>query len=285
MFMTDLADAARSSGLPVIEEPGWQTRGHGAMSGIRSIICHHTAGAPTGDTPSLQVVMFGRADLAGPLCNLYLSRSGTVYVVAAGCAWHAGAVFVPTTQGNDWAIGIEAEATGVDPWPPAQYAAYTQLCAALCRHYSLTFDRVLGHKEVASPLGRKTDPNFPMDAFRAAVSNILTGGTDMTSPDPNEALLVQQLVQGPDPATGWGWDAWPGGSVNATTGKPDRFTVVDYLRKANQRDEDIVKLLNTVLAKVNTPTATTGAPAPAPVVDLDALAAKVADVLSQRLAS
>lgn len=43
-------------------------------------------------------------------------------------------------------------------------------------------------------------------------------------------ILFSQLVTGPDPAA-WGWPTFPGGSN-------DRFTVVDYLRKQNQRAED-----------------------------------------------
>lgn len=171
-MLTDLADAARKSGLTVVEQPGWRTRGHGQMSGVRSVVCHHTAGPATGEIPSLNVVVNGRPGLPGPLSNLALGRSGTVYVVAAGLAYHAGVVFSPPTQGNAWAIGIEAEATGTAPWPPVQYAAYTRLCRALVDHYGLTVDRVLGHKEVASPLGRKVDPNFDMKQFRAAVAAV-----------------------------------------------------------------------------------------------------------------
>jgi hypothetical protein len=205
MWLTDLADAARSSGLPVQEVPGWETTGHGPMSGVRAVICHHTAGPATGDMPSLSVVEAGRADLPGPLANLTLSRSGVVYVVAAGCAWHAGAVFSPDTQGNPWSIGIEAEATGVDPWSAVQYAAYARLCAALIRHYGLSFDRVLGHKEVASPAGRKTDPNFDMQEFRAAVA---AGGgptvqwNDKAIPDYASGAKPVPLLQA-DVTFGW----------------------------------------------------------------------------------
>lgn len=170
-MLTDLADAARASGLPVVEEPGWRTRGHGGLAGPpQAIICHHTAGPTTGDAPSLRVVRDGRPDLAGPLAHLVLARSGTVHVVAAGLCWHAGATFQPW-QSNAHAIGIEAEATGRDPWPDVQYKAYVRLCRALADHYDVPYARVLGHKEVASPAGRKIDPNFGMDAFRAAIAD------------------------------------------------------------------------------------------------------------------
>jgi len=40
MMLLDLAEAARRSGLTVVEEPGWRTRGHGSMTAVQSIICN-----------------------------------------------------------------------------------------------------------------------------------------------------------------------------------------------------------------------------------------------------
>lgn len=172
-MLTDLADACRATGLSVVETPGWKTRGHGPMTNVQTILCHHTAGPKNGELPSLATVRDGRPDLAGPLAHLMLGRSGTVYVIAAGLCWHAGVVF-ESSQANEHAIGIEAEATGVDPWPLVQYDAYARLTAGLAKHYGLSVARVLGHKEVACPLGRKSDPNFDMPAFRTRVTNTAT---------------------------------------------------------------------------------------------------------------
>lgn len=170
MMLTDLADACRKSGLKVVETSGWRTRGHGDMRGVETIVCHHTAGPETGNMPSLGVITNGRTGLPGPLSHLGLARDGTVYVIAAGIAYHAGTVR-ETTMGNAYAIGIEAEATGVDPWPAVQLDAYARLCAALCAHYGVPVVRVLGHKEVCSPVGRKIDPNFDMAAFRRQITD------------------------------------------------------------------------------------------------------------------
>ena len=167
-MLTDLADAARASGLPVVEEPGWRTRSHGPMADVLAIVCHHTAGPRTGDAPSLGTVRDGRPDLRGPLAQLFLARSGTVHVISAGLCWHTGATLQPW-QGNASAIGIEAEATGRDAWPPVQYDAYLRLCLALAGRYRVPVERVLGHKEIAAPRGRKSDPNFDMGGFRAAL--------------------------------------------------------------------------------------------------------------------
>jgi hypothetical protein len=175
--LTDLADAVRASGLKVVETDGWKTRGHGSFKNVETVVCHHTAGPSTGVMPSLRVVTHGRAGLAGPLCNLGLGRDGTVYVVASGIAFHAGVVS-KIAYDNWHAIGIEAEATGTGKWPPVQMDAYARLCAALCQHYGISEARVLGHKEVASPHGRKIDPNFDMDDFRARVSKVQLPGEE-----------------------------------------------------------------------------------------------------------
>ncbi|MET9313835.1 N-acetylmuramoyl-L-alanine amidase [Kribbella sp. NPDC003505] len=170
MMLTNLADVVRKSGLEVVEVSGWKTRGHGEMLGVEAIINHHTATPKTadGDYPSLHVVRDGRKGLAGPLAQLGLGRSGKVYVIAAGVCYHAGATF-ETWQNNWHAIGIEAEHDGIGPWPAAVYNAYIRLNWALCEGYDLPVSRIRGHKEVAEPLGRKTDPNFSMDEMRARV--------------------------------------------------------------------------------------------------------------------
>ncbi len=173
MLLTDLADACRKSGLPVVEVDGWKSRGHGEFLGVTSIVCHHTATSAKalGDYPSLRIVRDGRSDLPGPLSQLGLGRNGTVYVIAAGVAWHAGATFYPR-QDNWHAIGIEAEHPGVGPWAPEQYDAYARLVAVLTEHYAIPLSNVQGHKEVASPKGRKIDPNFDMTAFRQRVRDV-----------------------------------------------------------------------------------------------------------------
>lgn len=172
MLLTDLAVACRKSGLPVVEVDGWRTRGHGPMTAVETIVCHHTATskAAPGDYPSLGIVRDGRSDLPGPLSQLGLGRNGTVYVIAAGVSYHAGETF-QTVQDNWHAIGIEAEHDGLSTWGAVQYDAYVRLCAALVDHYGLTPSDVQGHKEVASPRGRKIDPTFDMNAFRERVRN------------------------------------------------------------------------------------------------------------------
>ena len=199
MRLTDLAKVLRDAGLKVSEVPGWRNRGHGDFRAVQSIICHHTAGPATGDMPSLGVVTNGRVGLAGPLCNLGLGRDGTWHVIAAGYAWHAGDV-ARTAYRNDYSIGIEAEATGVAAtWPAAQMESYARGCAALAKHYGVPVSNVLGHKEVAVPIGRKIDPNFDMAAFRRDVARLMEDDMPLTPDDIEKVAdrVVAKLLAAP----------------------------------------------------------------------------------------
>jgi hypothetical protein len=196
-YLTSLAAIARSAGLTVVEQAGWQSRGHGAQTDVQAIVCHHTGGPAGGDAPSLGTVQNGRPDLAGPLSHFVLARSGVVYVVAAGQCWHAGAT-LQSWQSNPHSIGIEAEGTGNDTWPEVQIIAYAKLCAALAKAFGLGASRVLGHKEICAPVGRKVDPNFDMVAFRARVQKILSGVQDPDPEVPNtEENEYMSMDQGP----------------------------------------------------------------------------------------
>lgn len=161
IYIPWLADAARMTGYPVVELPQWRTRGHGGMRAVEVVVGHHTATSDKagGDYPSQRIVTSGRSDLPGPLCNLGLGRSGAVYIVAAGTAWHAGAsTWCGFKDLNDESIGIEAESAGYGGWTAAQRDAYPRLVAA-CLHYMRRgAERYGGHKDVCIPKGRKPDP-------------------------------------------------------------------------------------------------------------------------------
>ena len=177
-YLTDLAQAVRKSGLRVVEVGAWAGRGHGPMSSVKGVVCHWTATGPAvrpgDDYPSMGIVRDGRSGLPGPLANLGLGRDGTVYVIAAGMAYHAGEGYLAGVgaNGNANMVGIECEGSGT--WPAAQLAAYPRLCAALSAHYRFPAARVIGHFEWTN---RKIDINtWPggMAKFRAQVGNPTT---------------------------------------------------------------------------------------------------------------
>lgn len=265
-----LADAARLTGYPVVEVSGWKSRGHGGFRALEGVVGHHTADGP-GEYPSLNIVTKGRADLAGPLCNYGLGRSGTVYVVAAGVAWHAGASkWAGFTDLNDEFLGIEAESKGtLDDWTPAQRDAYPRLVAAALFYIKRDASRFCGHKECALPKGRKIDPAFvDLNAFRSRVAELLVDptrripkGSPAPAPTPaptpppqedddmftdadrkvlneNNAYLkaIYEQLAGPGATLGkfTGWPRFTPADVAARAGKP--LTPVDYLRVADAED-------------------------------------------------
>lgn len=178
--LTWLPDVLKAAGLKVQEVPGWQARGHGDVRDIRGVMCHHTCGPAHGNIDDLHVLVDGRPDLPGPLCELGLARDGTYFIVAAGKAWHAGAGnWQGFTDGNGHFIGIEAENTGLpsDPWPEVQMDAYRRGVAAILKHIGANWLMCCGHKEYALPHGRKDDPSFDMVKFRADVQALMTGAS------------------------------------------------------------------------------------------------------------
>lgn len=173
-----LFDTLREAGLRVAEVPGWKSRSAGPMGEVMGVMCHHTAGARTGNMPSLETLKQGTAAVPGPLAQIGLGRDGTCYLVSAGRCNHAGVgVWNSVTAGNSHFIGIEAEncGDGSDPWPAVQLEAYHHAVAAILRRVNRSVQWCVAHKEYARPPGRKIDPNFDMDAFRLQVQAVLNG--------------------------------------------------------------------------------------------------------------
>jgi N-acetyl-anhydromuramyl-L-alanine amidase AmpD len=96
-------------------------------------------------------------------------------VLAAGKGYHAGpGRWRGVVSGNSQTIGIEAENDGVgEPWPEVQMDAYARGVAAILKHIGADEQKCCGHKEWAIPKGRKIDPTFDMNEFRARVAKFL----------------------------------------------------------------------------------------------------------------
>ena len=199
MLLNDMASVLRNAGVVVEEAPGWIGHNHGAMASVESIIIHHTAGAATGDYPSYNVVRTGRSGLPGPLAQLGVGRSGKVYVFSNGVSYHAGVVHY-SWMDNQHSIGLEVESVGTGAlWPDVQVHGTARAVAALCKRYGLTVDKVLGHKEVCSPAGRKVDPvGIPgdMPAFRALVQQYINGDFDIPETPEEEDDNMVKFVKG-----------------------------------------------------------------------------------------
>ncbi|VWX54612.1 N-acetylmuramoyl-L-alanine amidase [Novosphingobium sp. 9U] len=193
--LTWLPDVLLKANLKVAEVPEWRTRGRAEMGRVRGVMVHHTVGLPEGNMPSLDLLARGRSGLPGPLSQLGLGRDGTYYVIAAGRANHAGeGVWRGVATGNSSFIGIEAENTGKreDVWPQVQLDALRRGVAAILAHIGSDASMVCGHKEFATPPGRKIDPLFDMPPFREAVAALLAAGVP-----PAPAIPAIDLVSRP----------------------------------------------------------------------------------------
>jgi peptidoglycan hydrolase-like protein with peptidoglycan-binding domain len=194
--LTWLPNVLEAAGLKVSLIDGWENRGARDVGNIFGVLCHHTAGPKAGNMPSLKTITNGRPDLPGPLAQLGLGRDGTFFVISAGKANHAGrGNFQGVVNGNSNLIGIEAENTGLPndfPWPAVQLDAYHRGVAAILKKIGRGSEFCGGHKEYALPLGRKTDPDLDMNAFRAAVAAVLSGA----APPPN---LIPAIEPAPAP--------------------------------------------------------------------------------------
>ena len=197
----------RAEGLKVEEVDDWRSRGRPASSGGFApvgVLCHHTAtGKSSSKSAVLNLLVRGRSDLPGPLCQLGLDRDGTVYIVAAGRANHAGKAKASGTvaagDGNRLYIGIEAFNDGRgEKWPAVQYDAYVTLAAALCKHITgNSAQTVRGHKETS--VTGKIDPTFDMGDFRERVAERLADKAEPPAtpkPDPGPVTTNKDTLIG-----------------------------------------------------------------------------------------
>ena len=88
-FAQAVIDGLRHNGVEVrFPLADWATRGNGQQSAYEGLIWHHTATA-YGNAPA--VLWNGRPDLTGPLCNSAGNSDGSISIIAAHPANHAGA--------------------------------------------------------------------------------------------------------------------------------------------------------------------------------------------------
>lgn len=135
-FANAVADGLRRHGVPVHYVAGWERRGNGQSSAYQGLIWHHTA---TGFGFAPSILWNGRSDLAGPLCNTAGNADGSVTIVAAHPANHAGASGgrsmgpLPVTRSfNRYVWGHEIVYPGTVPMTAAQYRTALILAGVVC---------------------------------------------------------------------------------------------------------------------------------------------------------
>lgn len=174
-----MVEASKRFGLTVEVVPGAETRGSSAFNPY-GFVGHHTAGAKTGDRPSLNLCVVGRSDLDGPLCNDFLTRAGVNVIVAAGRANHAGVGGFRGLVGNSAMWGCEAEDDGDGVWTDAQLTAYPRLVAARLWLINRDASWYCAHRTWAPT--RKVDPTgISDDWMRQKVAPLLAAGSVPTA--------------------------------------------------------------------------------------------------------
>ena len=192
-----LGDALRAAGLDVVETDGWRERsaGSGPLPEPVGVLEHHTASTSTeqNPAPSLQMCVDGREGLEGPLCHGLIGLDGTVHLIAAGRANHAGRAKAsgpnPGGDGNVLYVGFEWDYQGVDQEPSrAQHEAAAKATAAVLDHLDRPADAARGHRETTTE--NKIDPgHVQLDRFRADVAAVMTGNeltTEQQHPAPRQ---------------------------------------------------------------------------------------------------
>jgi len=90
------------------------------------------------------------------------------FVPCSRRAWHAGqSEWRGRSRCNDFSIGVEIEGTDDRAFADSQYAMLARLASAILTRYPI--QDCVGHSDIATPPGRKTDPgpHFDWPRFRA----------------------------------------------------------------------------------------------------------------------
>ena len=215
-----LADVLADAGLKVKPFPGWETRGSTDFV-PRGVILHHTVTLPSTPDKTVDKVLAltGSSSVPAPLCNYSTNRDGTVSVIAAGRANHAGigewltvkaVAGVNGNEGNRQFFGDEMKNLGSkEPWPTVQLVSARVAAAAILNHLNADEGWMCGHKEWAP--GRKVDPHsLNMDTERLLVGGLLPKDSNMYAAcregDSGQAVEAWQRVM--QRITGFAPPAW-----------------------------------------------------------------------------
>ena len=158
-----IADDLRKAGLKVVEIEGWKNRGRPASTGNfdpeGASTTHHVGATTSESNPNaaLNLLITGRSDLPGPLCHVATAYDGTVYVIAAGRANHAGrvgktgVVGMPIyADGNALALGNEVMTNGTQKMPKAQEDAIAKVAAVFANRHGRNSNWAHRHEDISS---------------------------------------------------------------------------------------------------------------------------------------
>jgi hypothetical protein len=232
-----LKAALEKWGVKVAESPGWTSRKRPGSFAPHGVMLHHTGSSDSASSAAEErVLVNGRSDLPGPLCQLSIRDDGTVVLIAVGRSNHAGkgskstldrviaedysGELKPgpdTEDGNTAFYGVEIQYSGSKRPTVAAYAAAVKMCAAICDAYGWSSLSVTSHREWTR---RKVDPGkIDMADFRKDVAAALKAGSKpkpAPKPEPKEDEDVASAKEIAEAV--WNWDGIyhnvPGATVN-----------------------------------------------------------------------
>jgi hypothetical protein len=235
------AELSRQHGVDVRFYDGWTWRGRDGFN-PRAIVEHDTSDpAPLTAERMLQLLANGHGSISGnAITNDAILADATVWVIASGLAWHAGASVWDGLSGlNLWGLGTEYQrhATGVLSdrqlqvgriWTRARVAAF-----------QIPVRRVCDHAECATPAGRKVDRSLRPGVRMSGA----TWRTQIAAPLEDEVAqfteaqaarlrqLVRLLDDDLDPPAGSSWAATLVRDYRARQKQEPSGSLVDTVRQ------------------------------------------------------
>lgn len=158
-----LPDVIRAAGVKCNIFPGAFDRGHGDFGTIWGPFMHHTGSF--GETPN----GIANHPSLGLASQIHLAADGVATLCGVGIAWHAGTGSwpgIPTNNGNQVCIGIEAAHNGTSAWSAAQYGSYLKIVRAINKRLGNPLNKVVAHKEYGAIQGKWDPGNLDMKLFR-----------------------------------------------------------------------------------------------------------------------
>jgi len=165
----------------------------------RYLVVHDTEGSMPGDLYWLADAPAAEAPVS---VHYLITRQGLVHQIGreSWSMWHAGRTYwTPRDQGiaprdslNRDSHGIELVHRSGETYPPAQRKALNQLIAGLYQRHQYWGERPLGHREIAYPRGRKSDPEIDLkDYIYTTVEHRMKGDAVSTTNDELMTYLEQ----------------------------------------------------------------------------------------------
>lgn len=140
-----------------LKSPNYDLRPKGSV--IDTLVIHHT-----GMSSEHQALKRLCAPESHVSTHYLIAADGRILQLVADehIAWHAGrSCWYGRSELNAYAIGIELDNTGIEPFPPAQMQSLVALASALVTKYSIHPKNVVAHADIAP--NRKVDPNMHFD--------------------------------------------------------------------------------------------------------------------------